>query len=144
MIKTAIKYERSEPMDPQMTIMILASSVVTILGAYLTESGKAAAKKIGEDVYGLIKAQFANRPTAQEALVDYEQSPDNTDFQAALRVQVAKLLRDDESLMIQLQELVQKENEEKGQGTIVISQSSSGQKTTLIGQVSGNINIDHH
>ena len=68
-------------MDPQMTIMILASSVVTILGAYLTESGKAAAKKIGEDVYGLIKAQFANRPTAQEALVDYEQSPDNTDFQ---------------------------------------------------------------
>ena len=71
-------------------ISALATTAVSFLSPYLAKSGEVAAKKIGEDLYQALKKRFSKKPAAQEALADIEKEPNDTDVQAALRIQLKK------------------------------------------------------
>jgi hypothetical protein len=75
----------------------------------LIEIGKGGAKKIGEaggdSVVGWLRSKMTG-PAAREALGDLEAAPENPDLQAALRVQLAKLLTKEPALLAELQALL--------------------------------------
>ncbi len=127
-------------MDPE-TIRVVATAAVGFLSPYLAKTGEAAAKKIGEDIYQALKARFGWRPAAQEALADLERTPGDTDFQAALRVQLKKLLgREDEEFAAQLHHLLQEAERTEAGGVII--QQVAGDNAQQFGQVFGGVNIN--
>jgi hypothetical protein len=123
-------------MDPQ-TISTIATTVVGILSAYLAKAGEAAAKKFGEDIYQVLKARLGKKPAAQEALADLEKAHDDTDLQAALRVQLKKLLAEDEAFAVQLQHMLQEVGGTEAGATII--KQIAGDNAKLFGLVFGNI-----
>lgn len=125
-------------MDTQ-TINSVAAAAVGFLVPYLTGAGEAAAKKIGEDIYQAIKTRFGKKPTAQETLADLKQTPEDRDKQAALRVQLKKVLAEDETLAKQLLRLL-KEADKTEEGSTII-RLSAGDNATQFGQVFGDVTI---
>lgn len=123
-------------MDPQ-TISVIATTAVGFLSPYLAKAGEVAAKKVGEDIYQALKARFGKKPAAQEALADLEKAPSDTDLQAALRVQIKKLLVEDEAFAAQLQQLLQKTGGTEAGATII--KQVAGDNAKQFGQVFGNI-----
>jgi hypothetical protein len=123
-------------MDSQ-TISVIATTTVGFLSTYLAKAGEAAAKKAGEDIYRSLKARFGKKPAAQEALTDLEKAPDDADLQAVVRVQLKKLLAEDEAFAAQLQRLLQKAGGTEA-GAIIIQQVA-GDNAKQFGQVFGNI-----
>ena len=123
-------------MDPQ-TISVIATTAVGFLSPYLAKAGEVAAKKVGEDIYQALKARFGVKPAAQEALTDLEKAPSDTDLQAALRVQLKKLLAEDEAFAAQLQQLLQKAGGTEAGATII--KQVAGDNAKQFGQVFGNI-----
>jgi len=123
-------------MDPQ-TISVIATTALGFLSSYLAKIGEAAAKKVGEDVYQALRTRLSQKPAAQEALVDLEKDPDDADLQAALRVQLKKLLADDEKFATQLQQLLQKAGNTEAGATII--KQVAGDNAKQFGQVFGNI-----
>jgi len=126
-------------MDPQ-TISVIATTAVGFLAPYLAKAGEEAAKKVGEDVYKAIKTHFDKKPVAQEALADLEKAPSDADFQAALRVQLKKLLTADEAFAAELEALIQKSGKTEF-GTTIIKQVA-GDNAKQFGQVFGDITFD--
>jgi hypothetical protein len=88
-------------MDPA----TLATAATAVLTPYLIEASKGAAKKLGEETGGKLFAWLSKTLTggAKEALDDLESTPDDTDNQAVLRKQLAKLLAADPFLAKELQ-----------------------------------------
>jgi len=123
-------------MDPQ-TISVIATTAVGVLSPYLAKAGEVAATKVGEDIYQALKARFGEKPAAQEALADLEKAPDDGDFQAALRVQLKKLLAEDETFAAQLQQSLQEAGETEAGATII--KQIAGDKAKQFGQVFGNV-----
>jgi hypothetical protein len=97
-------------MDPVTT---LATSVVAALAPYLMkageefakEAGKSVANKIGE-LYQFLNEHFKKHPNAKEALDDLKAKPDDNDAQAALRVQIKKLLETDPDMVRKIEQLL--------------------------------------
>ncbi len=89
-------------MDP----VTIATAVVAFLSPYFAEGGKAAAKKVGEALVATIKRRFQGKPAAEEALKDVEEAPQDEDLQAALRVQLKKVMRQDEAFAAELATLL--------------------------------------
>lgn len=117
----------------------LAATVVSLLVSFLTKAGEAASQKAGEDIYRRLRARFQQRPAAQEALVELERQPNDADVQAAVRLQLRKLLEEDQGFATELYQLVQTSiniNAEK----ITIDQKS-GNASTQFGQVIGNVTL---
>lgn len=123
-------------LDPA-TISVLVSAAVGFLTPYLTKAGEAVAKKTGEDVYQALKARFIKKPAAQEALNDLEKTPQDPDLQAALRVQLRKLLEEDETFSAHLQEVLKKAQGTEEGATII--KQMAGDNAKQFGQVFGNI-----
>jgi uncharacterized protein YllA (UPF0747 family) len=123
-------------MDPQ-TINVLATTTVGILTPYLAKAGEAVVKKIGEDLYQTLKTRFSQKPAAQEALNDLARAPEDTDLQATLRVQVKKLLAEDETFAAQVQRLLREVGSTEA-GAAVIKQVA-GDNAKQFGQVFGNV-----
>jgi type II secretory pathway pseudopilin PulG len=123
-------------MDPQ-TISIIAASAIGILSPYLAKAGEAAAKITGEDIYTALKTHFSKKPTAKAALADLEKTPDDPDFQAAVRAQLKKVLAEDEQFAAQLQHLLQEAGKTEA-GAAIIRQTA-GDNARQFGQVFGNI-----
>jgi len=123
-------------MDPQ-TISVIATTAVGVISPYLAKAGEVAAKKVGEDIYQALKAHFGKKPAAQEALADLEKAPDDGDLQAALRVQLKKLLAEDEAFAAQLQHLLQEAGETEAGATII--KQVAGDNAKQFGQVFGNV-----
>lgn len=123
-------------MDPQ-TITVLTSTAVGILSSYLAKAGESAAKKIGEDIYDVLKGRFEKKPAAQEVLTDLEKSPEDTDIQGAMRIQLKKLLQEDEAFATQLQETLTKAGKTEAGATII--QQHAGDNATQIGQIYGDV-----
>lgn len=81
----------------------IAASVVAVLAPYLQKGGEkfgesaggAAWQKVVE-LYQAVKARFAGKEAAAEALSDLADSPADPDAQGALRRQLKKAMRDDE------------------------------------------------
>lgn len=123
-------------MDAQ-TLNVIATTAVGFLFPYLAQAGEAAAKKIGEDIYQALKTRFGKKPTAQETLNDLEKAPNDQDHQAALRVQLKKLLAEDEAFAAQLQNLLQEAGETEAGATVI--KQVAGDNAKQFGQVFGNV-----
>ncbi len=102
-----------------MDIQTLAQQVTPFLAPflpYLLKAGEKAAeeagKKFGADAWERAKALWTKlrpkveaKPTAHEAVQDVAAAPDDPDTQAALRLQLKKLLAEDEALAAEVARL---------------------------------------
>jgi len=64
-------------------------------------------KQAGGALWGAVKEKFDDKPAAKETLEDLLKSPEDSDQQAAFRVQLKKLLQDDAEFASQLETLLQ-------------------------------------
>jgi hypothetical protein len=135
---------RTSPMD----IQALSAQVALVLAPFLPyllkggiEAGKEAAKKLGdkfsEDTWEKSKSLWAKlhtkvetKPGAQEAARDVAEHPDDPDALAALRLQIKKLLTEDEEFTRAISELAQFSN--SAQTKVEIHQHA-GDNATQIG-----------
>jgi hypothetical protein len=104
-------------MDPNIA---LATSVVATLAPYLVKAGEEFAKEVGktavskiETLYQFLNKRFKNHPSAKEALDDLKTKPDDEDAQAALRVQIKKLLKADPTLVKTIQQMLDEIKQDK-------------------------------
>lgn len=128
-----------------MDIGALASSVTTALVPllpYLLKAGEKAAEETGKTVAGQswewakslwtkLKPKVEAKPAALEAAQDVAQAPTDEDLQTALRVQLKKLLTEDQSLAEEVSRWLE---QGKAAG---INISVSGERNVAIG---GNVN----
>ena len=124
-----------------MDIGALASSVTTALVPLLPyllkagekaaeETGKAAANQSlewGKSLWSKLKSKVEAKPAALEAAQDVAHAPENPDLQAALRVQLQKLLAEDQSLAEEVSRWLE---QGKAAGITV---TASGERSTAIG-----------
>jgi len=125
-------------MDAQ-TINVIAATAIGFLSPYLAKAGEVVARKLGEDLYDVLKARFGARPAAQEALADLEAAPDDSDRQASVRSQLKKLLAEDEAFALQLQNLLG--NAAKTEIKAVEINQTAGNDVRQFGQVVGSVTI---
>ncbi len=96
------------------TIQALVISSTNLLQTYLPIFASKIAEKAGEELpstvnnlWQAIRSRFARKPSAQETLIDLLKNPDNSDLQAAFRVQFGKLLEEDEEFAKMVKELTE-------------------------------------
>jgi len=120
-----------------MDINALASSLTTALVPllpYLLKAGEKAAEETGKTVAGQswewgkslwskLKPGVEAKPAALEAVQDVAHAPEDEDLQAALRVQLKKLLTEDQSLAEEVSRWLE-------QGNAV---TASGERSVAIG-----------
>ncbi len=123
-------------MDPA-TIGVIATTAISFLTSYLTKAAESTTKQFGEDLYKRLKTRFSKKPAAQEALADVEKTPEDADLQTVLRVQIKKLLAEDEAFASELQEMFKKAEKPEA-GATVITQTA-GDNAKQFGQVHGNV-----
>ena len=128
-----------------MDVQTLAREVVAFLAPFLPylvkaggEAAKEAGKKFGEAAWEQAKALWGKlhpkveaKPAAQEAVQDAAAAPQDEDAQAALRLQLKKLLAEDETLAVEVARLVQ-EGSQVMASTII--QQKAGDRAIQIGQ----------
>ena len=124
-----------------MDISALASSLTTALVPllpYLLKAGEKAAEETGKTVadqslewakslWAKLKPKVDAKPAALEAAQDAAQTPDDADAQAALRMQLKKLLTEDQSLAEEVSRWLE---QGKAAGNIV---TASGERSVAIG-----------
>jgi len=137
-------------MDPAQLTQTLWETLKPYLPVLLTEAAKAGGKRVPEAIGRLwqeITDRLRKRPAAAEALADLQAAPDDADAQAALRLQVRKLLAADEALAAQLADLLQQAGaryraELHGDGAIAQGPgaTATGSRSVFIGgDAQGNI-----
>ena len=124
-----------------MDIGALAAALTTVLVPllpYLLKAGEKAAEETGKTVAGeswewakslwsKLKPKVEEKPAALEAAQDAAQAPEDEDFQATLRVQLKKLLTEDQSLAQEVNRWLEKG---KAEGVNV---SATGERSVAIG-----------
>jgi hypothetical protein len=122
----------------------LAASVVSLLTPYLAKAAGKGAEQVGSEVvsrmaklYDTLKAKLT-KPAAADALADLEKAPEDTDTQAALRLQLKKVLAEDTDLRQALEPLV-REIQDKGGAGIAQTANVSGNEND-VNQISGSGN----
>ena len=125
-----------------MDIGAIASSLTTVLVPllpYLLKAGETAAEETGKAVAGQswewakslwtkLKPGVEAKPAALEAVQDIAHAPEDEDLQAALRVQLKKLLTEDQSLAEEVSRWLEKG---KAEG---INVSAAGDRSVAIGR----------
>ena len=146
-------------MDPAL-LTALAASVFTVLQPHLSELAKSAAGALGKKVpdaigalWGKLRARFADKPAADEALKDLLANPDDSDVQGAFRVQLKKLLQDDAAFADEIKELVDSAGKQTsytaevhGSGAVAqgLDAVAAGEGGMAIGgDVHGDVNVQH-
>jgi hypothetical protein len=91
----------------------LATTAVTCLVPFLTEAGKAVAKRVGDaatdktvQLYNFLKTKLTS-PGASEALTKLEKTPDQTDRQTLFQLTLKDVLVDDPQLRDELAALLE-------------------------------------
>ena len=115
-------------MDP-LTWGVLAGQAVGLIKSFLGKASEGAATKVGEATFNALKSKLLDRPSGKEALVDFENNPRNQDYEAALRVQIEKVLASDKEFATHLQSIV---------GDIRIEQHARD-NATQYGYIGGNV-----
>jgi hypothetical protein len=124
-----------------MDIAALATSLTTVLVPllpYLLKAGEKAAEETGKTVavqtldwgkslWSKLKPKVEAKPAALEAAQDAAQAPGDEDLQAALRVQLKKLLTEDQSLAEEVSRWLE---QGKAAG---INVSATGERSVAIG-----------
>jgi hypothetical protein len=125
-------------MDPQ----ILSSIVATIVGylvGFLTKTGEGFAKKAGEDLFTIVKSKMQKNPSGQEAFQDFQQNPNDPDYQAALRIQIKKQMEKDEEWADQIYELLKSIEDSK---KIQLTKQEARDNAIQVGEVKGELTIN--
>jgi hypothetical protein len=105
---------------------------------YLVKAGEKAAeeagKQLGGEAWGKVKTLWGRlqpsvqaKPAAQEAVQEVARNPQDADAQAALRLQLKKILTEDEALAHELVPLVQSLQQTR------ISVIASGERSVAVG-----------
>ena len=140
-----------------MDIGALASSLTTALVPllpYLLKAGEKAAEETGKAVAGQswewakslwtkLKPEVEAKPAALEAAQDVAQAPEDEDLQAVLRVQLKKLLTEDQSLAEEVGRLLEQGKvaginvTAAGDGSVAIGGNVQGStiSTSVLGKV---------
>lgn len=130
-----------------MDIGALASSLTTALVPllpYLLKAGEKVAEETGTKVadqslewakslWSKLKPKVDAKPAALEAVKDAAQTPDDGDAQAALRMQLKKLLTEDQSLAEEVRRWV-----EHGKAAGITVTASGDRSVAIGGDVKGN------
>ncbi len=129
-----------------MDIALLTAFLTPFLPA-LTQLGEKAAgkmaEKFGEDawnkakaIWGRLSPQLEAKEAAQEAVTDLANAPEDEDLQTALRVQLKKLLDQNQALAVAVAQLFQAPGPQATPAT-QITQRVTGNQNQVIGQVLG-------
>jgi hypothetical protein len=117
--------------------------LLKIGGKALEKSTESASGKFGEAafakaqaVWGKLKPKVEAKEAAKEAAIDVANSPEDEDMQAALRVQLKKLLEQDEELMKAIEQILAADASDGTSGTQIV-QNVTGDRNQVIGQVNG-------
>lgn len=119
-------------MDP----VSLATQAVALIGPYLAEGGKEAAKSAAKEVYGWLKSKLTGGAAA--ALGDVEKKPASELDRALLIKQLARVLDDDSALKAQLEALLPVEAKA---GDTLQQLDQSGSTNAKSAQVYGDWNV---
>jgi hypothetical protein len=133
-----------------MEIVTLTAFLSPFLPTLLRLGGKAvdkatesAAGKFGEAafakaqaIWGKLSPKVEAKEAAKEAAIDVANSPDDEDSLAALRVQLKKLLEQDEELMKAIAQILAEDATDGTSGTQIV-QNVTGNQNQVIGQVTG-------
>jgi hypothetical protein len=133
-----------------MEIATLIAFISPFLPFLLKLGGKAAEKatesaagKFGEAAWTKAQAVWAKlspkveaKEAAKEAAIDVANSPKDEDSQTALRVQLKKLLEQDEELMKAIEQILQEDAPDGTPGTQIV-QNVTGDRNQVIGQMTG-------
>ncbi|HEX9074768.1 MAG TPA: hypothetical protein VF932_03280 [Anaerolineae bacterium] len=133
-------------MDPT----VVAATVVSWLAPYIAKAGEVVTRKVGDELYTAIKSRVADKPAAKEAIDDLEKAPGDADAQAALRLQIKKLLTEDKAFAAQLETMLNAAQAGGAQSTVNVTAKdrsvAAGRDvsgTILTGDVKGSIRIDN-
>ena len=120
------------------TLTTFLTPVLPNLGNKIAES---AAEKFGEvtwtkaiAIWNKLHPTIESKPTAQEAIADLIQNPDNPDLQAVFRVQLKKIFEQDDELCQAITQIMEGNNLTP---TTQINQTVTGNRNQIIGQSFG-------
>lgn len=107
-------------------------------------SGKVseAALQKAQAIWNKLQPKIASKEAATEAVEDVARNPDNKDMQASLRVQLQKLLEQDEALTRTIAEIMDEnapDGTPGGQINYDVTQNVDGNGNFTIGIVSGSV-----
>ena len=120
-------------MNPVTLTAFLAPFLPVLL--QLTAEGAASRDRdTAQAIWQKLQPQVAARPSAQEAADDVAHHPDDPDAQAALRLQLKKILEADSTLAGAIDQLMQQAD---GTSGTRITQTVTGNNNQTIGQVTG-------
>jgi hypothetical protein len=133
-----------------MEIVTLTAFLSPFLPTLLNLGGKAVAKatesasgKFGEAafskaqaVWGKLSPKIETNAGAKEAVTDAANHPEDEDFQAALRVQLKKLLAADEELRKEIDLILDEDAPDGTSGTQIV-QNVTGKQNLTIGMMQG-------
>ena len=129
-----------------MNVALISNSLTVFLSPflpYLLKVGEKAVEDVGSKfgaatwekakvLWTKLKPKFAAKAAAMEAAEDVGQAPDDEDAQASLRLQLKKLLTQDEALATEIAELMQEKQETPGSTNI---SQQAGDDAIMFGQV---------
>ncbi len=112
-------------------------------GKAIEKATESASGKFGEAAFNKAEAVWVKlspkveaKESAKEAAIDVANSPEDEDLKAVLRVQLKKLLEQDEELMKAIEQILQADAPDGTPG-IQIVQNVTGNQNQVIGQVTG-------
>jgi hypothetical protein len=131
------------------SLSFLASTAISILSPYLKILSDGLIKKAGEEIgkatgesawnktkqlYEKIKSKFAEKSASRESIEDLEKSPDDPDSQAAARLQLKKILVEDQKFSEELTKIIKE---------ILESEKDETFETKIIGSVENILQISN-
>jgi hypothetical protein len=118
-------------------------SLLKLGGKAMEKATESASGKVGEAAFAKAQAVWAKlspkveaKAAAKEAAIDVANSPEDEDLQAALRVQLKKLLEQDEELMKAIEQILTTDAPDGTSGTQIV-QNVTGNQNQVIGQMTG-------
>ncbi len=131
-------------MDPASLTAFLAPLLPALLNIG-SRVAQETVEAVGEEAVGLgrriwdrLRGKVEAKPAATEAVNDVAEHPDDEDLQAALRVQLRKLLEEDPELAADLDRLWE---EGKASGAVNVTVTASGAGSVAIGRDARDTNI---
>ena len=136
----------SRPLD----VGELAREALNRISAHLTHGASATEQQTGPALLSVLRAAAQSQPSAQEALADLVEMPEDQDAQAAARLQLKKLLTKELTTTREVKRLLDAEKPDgprQGAGIVAGDRSIVGGKgakisgTVITGDIGGNVTI---
>jgi hypothetical protein len=124
-------------------ISLFLPSLLKLGGKAVEKATESASGKFGEAAFAKAQAiweklepKAAAKESAKEAVIDVANNPDDQDLQAALRVQLKKLLEQDQDLFKAIEQILKEDTPDGTSGTQIV-QTVTGHKNIIIGTMKG-------